>query len=121
MFSVDQRELLLPVQPVAQRLALHERHDIVEQAVALARVVEAENVGVLQVGGDADLAEKAIGAERDRELRSEHLDGDLTLVLEIPGEVHGGHATFPHLAIERVPVAQSGRQLVEQSGHCTSR
>ena len=57
-------ELLLPVEPVAQRLALDERHDVVEQAVGLARVVEAEDVGVLEVGGDPDLAQEPVGAER---------------------------------------------------------
>ena len=69
-------ELLLPVQPVAQRLALDERHDVVQQAVGLARVVQAEDVGMLEVGGDPDLAEEPVGAERGGELGPEHLDRD---------------------------------------------
>ena len=61
---VVQRELLLAVEPVPERLALDERHDVVEQPLGLARVVEAEDVGVLEGGGDADFAEEAVAAEQ---------------------------------------------------------
>ena len=60
---VVQRQLLLAVEPVPKRFALDERHDVVEQALGLARVVEAEDVGMLEGGGDADLAEEAVAAE----------------------------------------------------------
>ena len=103
-----ERELLLPVEPVPERLALDERHDVVEQTVGLARVVEAQDVGVLEVGGDSDLAQEAVGAERGGELRPEHLDRDLPVVLEVPGEKHRRHAALADLSLDLVPVPQGG-------------
>ena len=77
---VVDRELLLLVQPVPERFALDEGHDVVQQpAGRLARVVETENVGVLKIGGDADFAEEAVAAKGDGELGPEHLDGDRAL------------------------------------------
>ena len=95
-------ELLLPVQLVPKRLALDERHDVVEQAVAAARVEQGEDVGVLEFGGDPDLAEKAIAAEGGGELGQEHLDGDLTIVADVVGEVDDGHAAPTELPSHRV-------------------
>ena len=99
-----------------ERLALDERHDVVEQALGLARVVEAEDVGVLEVGGDPDLAEEAVGAERGGELGAEHLDGDRPLVLEVLGEVDRGHAAFADLALDVVAISQRGSESVDRSG-----
>ena len=47
--GVVDRQLRLPVEPVAQRLALDERHDVVEEAVGLARVVQRQDVRVLSL------------------------------------------------------------------------
>ena len=73
-------QLLLLVEPVPERFALDERHDVVEQpAGRLARVVQTEDVGVLEIGGDADFAEEAVAAEGGGELGPEDLDGDRAL------------------------------------------
>ena len=42
--GVGKGQLLLPVEPGPQRLTLDERHDVVEEAGGLARVVQRENV-----------------------------------------------------------------------------
>ena len=60
---VGNRELLLAVQPVAQRLALHVRHHIEEEAVGLARVVQRKDMRMLQIRRDLDLGEKPVGAD----------------------------------------------------------
>ena len=62
----------LAIEAFAQGLAVDQGHHIVEErSVArpgktgdLATVDEAENVGVLKLGGDADLAEEAVTAQR---------------------------------------------------------
>ena len=59
-------ELPLPPQPVAERLALDVRHGEPELPGGLARVVDREDVGVLEAGGELDLALEALGAERRR-------------------------------------------------------
>ena len=50
---------------------------------------------VLQFRGGLDLAQKPLGPECGTEIRVQHLDRDIALVLEIVREVHGGHATLP--------------------------
>src|SRR5204862_398459 len=75
------RELRLPDQPVAERLALDVGHDIVEKAGRLSRIEKRQDVGVVQPGGELDLPQEPLGAEGHRELRSQHLDRDEPLVL----------------------------------------
>ncbi len=63
------RELLFPDQEVAKGLAFHERHDEVEERMAAigpvgpARVVQGEDVGVLEPRGNLDLTQEPLGAE----------------------------------------------------------
>ena len=58
--GILERELALPVEPGTQRLALDERHDVIEESPGLARVVQRKNVGVLEIGGELDLAEEPV-------------------------------------------------------------
>ena len=45
-----------------------------------------------------------------REFGAEDLDGDLAVVLEVVGEVDGGHAARAELAFEAVAVGEGGGQ-----------
>ena len=105
--TASSTELPLPPEPVAQALALDVRHGEPEPARGLARVVDREDVGVLQPGGEADLPEEALGAERRGELGVEHLERHRPVVAEVVGEADRGHAAAAELALERVPVLQS--------------
>ena len=67
---------------------------------------------MLQVGGVLDLAEEALGAEDGRELGAEDLEGDLAVVLQVVGQVDGGHAAAAELALDRVPVGEGSAQGV---------
>ena len=69
-----------------------------------------EDVGVLEPGGELDLALEALGAERGGQLGVEHLERDRPLVLEVAGEIDGGHAPAAELALERVAVPQAFAQ-----------
>ncbi len=62
---------------------------------------------MLEPGGDLDLAEEPLGPERGGQLGPQHLHRDLAVVLDVLGEVHGGHAALPELALEPVAVAES--------------
>ena len=111
------RELLLPPQPVAQRLALDVRHGEPEAAGRLARIVDGEDVGMLETGGELDLPLEPVGADGDGELRKQHLQRDGAVVLEVAGEVDGGHPAATELALERIAVRERGpkrRQSVRQ-------
>ena len=88
----------LAIQAIAQRLALHERHHIVEQIAGDARVEQPEDVGMLQLRGESDLALEPLAAERRGELRHEHLDRDFAIVLDVVREIDGGHSATTKLA-----------------------
>ena len=113
---VAHRQLFLPAQPVAQRLAVDERHDVVRGAVHLAAVDQAEDVRVLQRRDGLDLTQEALGADDGGQLGTQHLDGHLAPVLEVLGEVDRGHAALAQLALEAVAVGDQGLQPVNGVG-----
>ena len=112
---VAHRQLLLAAEPVAQALAVHERHDVVRGAVHLPAVDQAEDVGVLQRRDGLDLTQEALGADDGGQLGAEDLDGDLAVVLEVLGEVDRGHAALAQLALEAVAVGEGGTQGVRHA------
>jgi hypothetical protein len=81
------REPAVALDPAAQRLALHERHREVGHAHALRVIVvrrdvtrgqHADDVRMLQCGGEHDLALEAVDGNGSRELRRQHLHDDAT-------------------------------------------
>jgi len=101
---VFNRELLLPLQPVAKGFPLDERHGEPELPACIAAVEHRQDVGVLQPGAELDLAEEPVGAEGAGELGVEHLEGDGAVVAEVLREVDGRHAAAAELAGEAVAV-----------------
>ena len=85
--------------------------------MSLARVVEWEDVGVMQSGGDLDLPEKSLRPQDPRQLGTQHLDGHPPVVLEILGEVDRGHAALAQLALKPVAVGQGRGEPVERGAH----
>ena len=67
---------------------------------------------MLQVRGDLDLGEKALDAEHRAELRLEHLERDLAVVLDVAREVDGRHAAGADLALDLVPASEPAVQLL---------
>ncbi|HET7249187.1 MAG TPA: hypothetical protein VFI79_05030 [Gemmatimonadales bacterium] len=65
---------------------------------------------VLQRGGGLDLLDEPIGAQHGGELGLQDLNGDLVVVLEVLGEIHGGHPARAELPLEAVAVGERGRQ-----------
>ena len=47
----------------------------------------------------------------------EHLDGDTAAVLEVLGEVHGGHPALPQFALEVVAVGEGRREVLHGIRH----
>jgi hypothetical protein len=89
----------------AQRLAAEIRHDVVQKSGRLARVVERHDLRMHQPRGDPDLAEESLRDGAAGYLGPQHLDGNLTPVLEVFGDVDRCHPAAPELAVE--PVAFS--------------
>jgi hypothetical protein len=115
--GIGERELPVAGEPVAEGLALDERHGEPEPAGGVARVEDGEDVGVVQAGGGVDLALEPLGAEGRGEVGVEDLEGDQPIVLEIAGEEDGGHAAPPELSLECVAAAQPFLELRPQVGH----
>ena len=63
---------------------------------------------MLEVGGDLDLGEEALAADDGDELGVQDLDGDLAAVLQVVGEIDGGHAALAELALDAVAVGEGG-------------
>jgi hypothetical protein len=112
--GVPDRELLLMVEPVAQRLPFHKRHDVVEQSVGFSRVDETEDVGVLEMRGDLDLFQEPIGADDSGQLEAQHLEGDGAVVAQVVREVDRGHAAAAEFALDRVATCEGGAQAVDE-------
>ncbi len=106
-------ELLLAVQPLAQRLAGDERHDIVEEPVGLARVEQWKDVRVFEAGGELDLAQEPLAADRSGQLGFKNLDRHLAVELAILGEIHDGHPPTTQFPLDPVTVGEGDLQAIE--------
>lgn len=69
---------------------------------------------MLKRRGDLDLAEEPFAADESRQLRSERLDGNATMVLHILGEKDDGHPAVAQLPLDSVSIAERRRQLFEE-------
>ena len=75
---------------------------------------------MLQLGGDTDFAQEPLGADGGRQLRLEHLDRDLALMLRVAGEVDHGHAALTQQALDVVMAGKGFPQSFELIGHGNS-
>jgi len=107
-------------QLVAKGEAVDVGHDVEEQPIGGARVVQRQDVGVLQRGRHLDLAEEALFAERGGELLAQDLHGDLAVVLEVVREIDRGHAPRAELALDAVAVGQGEGEPVERLSHAVT-
>ena len=105
------RELAFDRKAGTQRLAINVRHHVIEKAVHLARIVQRENVRVMHLCDDMNLARKAVDSHRGAELRTEDLERDFTIVLDVAREIHHGHSTLADLAFDFIAAAERGREL----------
>ena len=106
-------ELPFAPDPVAQRLAAHVRHHVVQQPARVARVVEGEDVRVRELRRDRDLALEALRTDRLRHVREQHLERDTPIVLPVAGQKDHGHPAASELPLDRVSVRQRRSQSAE--------
>src|SRR5207249_3557606 len=86
------------------------RHNVIEKAICLPRIDQCQDMRMLELCRETDLAQEPLGAEDGGKLRAEHLERDGAVVLEILGEVHRGHPTATELALDSVMVRQRNPQ-----------
>ena len=68
---------------------------------------------MLEVGGGLDLDQEPLGPDHGGELGPQDLEGDLAIVLEVLGEIDGGHAAGTQLALDAVAIGQCSGEAVE--------
>ena len=110
-------KLLVSIEPVPQRLALDERHREPELPRRFARIVDRQDVRMLQAGGEPDLALEPLRTEGVAEVRMEHLEGDGTVVPEVVRQVHRRHTAPAELALDAVALGEALLELGAQVGH----
>ena len=57
---------------------------------------------MLEVGGGLDLGQEALAPDDGCEFRFQNFQRDLSLVLEVLGQVDGGHAALAELTLDGV-------------------
>ena len=110
-------ELAFPVEPVPERLAVHEGHRVPQPAVALPGVEQPEDMGVLKVGGRSDLPQEPLGPDDGGELGAKHLERHLAVVAEVVGQVHVGHSPRAEGALDAIALGQRDGECREWIGH----
>ena len=68
---------------------------------------------MLEIGGELDLGQEPLGADDGGEPRRQDLEGDLAVVPQILGEVHGRHPARADLTFDPVPVGERKLEPVE--------
>jgi hypothetical protein len=105
--GVLERQRTFPGQAIAQRLAFDVGHDVVEEPAGIAGVVQRENGGMLQSGGDADFAQEPLAPEGGGELRPEAL-------------APGGRSRRAELSLDAVPRQRGAQDLLRWCGKASS-
>ena len=110
-------ELAFFLDSLAQGFAPDVGHDVVEEPVGFARVVEWQYMRVLELRGDLDFAQETIRTQGCGQLRLQYFDGDIPIVFEVAGQVHRGHTTGAEFFFDLVFVGESGGEAGEDIGH----
>ena len=98
-------QLALPRQAFAERFACDKRHGVEEKFTGLAGAQQRNDVGMLQAGGDLDLAPEALDTEAGRQLGWQHLEDHGPAQRRLPGDEHARHSAV-ELALEQECGAQ---------------
>ena len=101
---VAHRQLALVHDPGAQRLARDVRHDVVQQVALRSGGEQRDDMGVLQRGGQPDLALESLGAHARGQLGRQHFHHNLPAEPHFLGEEDTTHTAAAELALDAVGV-----------------
>src|SRR2546427_288616 len=87
----------------------------VSAAAALPRVVQREDVGVLETRRNLDFAEEALGAEVGGEIGMENLHGHWAMVLQVLSDVYGRHAPTTDFPLDGVALSQGLSETIQHA------
>ena len=72
---------------------------------------------MLEASDDLDFLQEPVSTEGGRQLRMQNFEGHLAVMLEIFGQVHGGHAARADLRLDRVAVTKCRGETFQQVRH----
>ena len=72
---------------------------------------------MLESGGECDLPEKSVGANRVGQLGQQDFECNPPVVPKIASQVDGSHATVPQLPLDRVVFRESRLEALRRQGH----
>ena len=98
---------------LAQGGALDVRHHVVDEPVALARVEQVRDMGMVELGRQLDLPEEPVGRDTDQELGVQDLERD-QLSPRLPRQEDPGVAALADLTLDLVA---SLERLTDQRQH----
>jgi hypothetical protein len=99
---------------VAQRFALDIGHDVEEETVGGARVVDRHDVGVGEGGRDLDLPQEPLRSQA--ETRVQDLDRDPAAVSQVPRENHRAHAATADQSLDAIALGEGGTNSLHAIG-----
>ena len=111
------RQLPFALELGAERFPLDVRHDVVQETVGLTRVVEWQDVWVSELRGDFDFAEEPLRPQSGGQVRTENLDRNPPIVLQVVGEVDDRHTAGPNLTLDAITVLESGLEALHLVAH----
>ena len=109
--GVGKWKLFLPIEPASQRLTADERHDVPDLPAGLSRIVDRENVRVTEAGHDVDFALEALDAKGGAKVCVQNFDGDVSVVLQVVGEIYRRHSTATEFLPDHVADGKDGLGL----------
>src|SRR5256714_9185901 len=109
--SLGDRQAALALEPLAQRFSLYVGHGVEQQTIRFAGIEQRQDVRMGQPRRNADLLQEPFVPQRCRELGSQHLQRDESLIPEVPGEVDEGHPTATNFPLDCVAIAEGSLQI----------
>ena len=103
--DVVQRKQPVSIEPRTERLAINERHRVVEQLATDRRGEQRHDVRMLEARRQLDLTTKTLGADPLRELGCEDLHDDASAQRPLFGKKNARHSTTAELPLDGVDVA----------------
>jgi hypothetical protein len=102
------RKRTAAIHSFAEALSFHERHCIEEKPFRLAGIEQRKDVGMLKARENPDLARKPVRPEGGGELRPQDFHRNLSIVLQVLGQIDRRHASRTQLTLDGIAVRKRG-------------
>src|SRR6266571_5888627 len=112
-----ERQLALSRQALVEALSFDIRHHVIEEAISFPGVDQGQDMWVLELRCEADLAQEPLGAKNRGKLGAEQLERHRAFVLEITGQIDCGHSARTELALDHVVVRERRLEAGKSVGH----